>query len=92
MDTRVRVDEVANFSNLEGEGGLFEGSLHLATAKWTKVAAVSCTSALTDLLCNSHKIIHRFDLRLHLYEVILSFLLCIPAIASALDRVTGLFL
>ena len=40
VNTGVSVDEIRNLTNLEGEGGLFEGSLHLSTAEHTEVSSL----------------------------------------------------
>ena len=40
VNTGVSVDEIRNLTNLEGEGGLFERSLHLSTAEYTKVSSL----------------------------------------------------
>ena len=40
VNTGVCVNEVRYLANLEGEGGLFERSLHLPTAEHTKVASL----------------------------------------------------
>ena len=39
MDTTIGLDDVTHFSNLQGEGGVFERLLHLSGTKNTKIPA-----------------------------------------------------
>ena len=46
MDSRVGVDEVANLSNLESEGGILEWLLHLSWTEVAKITSIFTRSAL----------------------------------------------
>ena len=51
MDTAVGLDDVAHFSNLQGEGGVFEWLLHLSGTKDTKIPAFASRAAVRELCC-----------------------------------------
>ena len=57
MDTTVGLDDIAHFSDLQGEGGVFEWLLHLSGAKWTEIAAFARRTAVRELFCELGKFI-----------------------------------
>ena len=75
VNTRVCVDDVRHLADLEGEGCLFEGSLHLSTAEHTKVATLLSRSTLTEFTGDPREIFLGLDLRSELLNIGSCFLL-----------------
>lgn len=51
MDTAVGLDDIAHFSDLQGESSIFEWLLHLFGAKGTEIPAVASGAAVRELFC-----------------------------------------
>ena len=51
MDAAIGLDDVAHFSDLQGEGGIFERLLHLSSTKNTKIPAFASRAAVGVLFC-----------------------------------------
>jgi len=46
MDTAIGLDDATHFSDLQGEGGIFERLLHLSCTKNTKIPALASRAAV----------------------------------------------
>ena len=75
VNTGVCVNEVRHLADPDGEGGLFERSLHLPTAEHTKVASLLSWATLTVFTGDPREIFLGLDLRPELLNVGNSFFL-----------------
>ena len=51
MDTAVGLDNIAHFSDLQGEGGVFKWLLHLSGTKNTEVPALFSRATVREIFC-----------------------------------------
>ena len=62
MDSTIGVDQPTNLVDLQGEGGILEGLLHLVPAEEAQISSLLGTGALADL---ESPIAEQVDLVLH---------------------------
>jgi len=56
MDAAVGLDDVAHFSDLQGEGGIFERFLHLPSTEDPKIPVFASRAAVGELFCELGKL------------------------------------
>ena len=76
MDTAVGLNDIAHFSNLQGEGGIFEWLLHLSRAKGTEIPTFASRAAVRELFCELGEfLVGSIDLSFVILEDLNSFVL-----------------